>query len=171
MAHLHPLARVARVTSRLDFVAHPHPLARVARAHSVLCAPTRGRMTNSACAACRCRPARAAPPTHTCASHRGCAPSTCRGTAEIHAAYELRTGDIRATIELYNDDLHLSNQQGDIALVLKTHVTSVCFKCCLRGMLQEFRMNVAKVDQDVAYVAMVVYVRCKHLFPMFHLFF
>jgi hypothetical protein len=32
-------------------------------------------------------------------------------------------------------------------------------------------MNVAKVDRDVAYVAMVVYVCCKRLFPMFHLFF
>ena len=32
-------------------------------------------------------------------------------------------------------------------------------------------MNVAKVDQDVAYVAMVVHVRCKCMSPMFHLFF
>ena len=28
-----------------------------------------------------------------------------------------------------------------------------------------FRMNVAKVDRDVAYVPMVVHVCCKHLFP------
>ena len=32
-------------------------------------------------------------------------------------------------------------------------------------------MDVAKVDQDVAYVAMVAHVCCKHLFPMFHLLF
>jgi hypothetical protein len=32
-------------------------------------------------------------------------------------------------------------------------------------------MDVAKVDWDVTYVAMVVHVCCKHLFPMFHLFF
>jgi hypothetical protein len=32
-------------------------------------------------------------------------------------------------------------------------------------------MDVAKVDQDVAYVAMVVYIYCKLLSPMFHLFF
>jgi hypothetical protein len=34
-----------------------------------------------------------------------------------------------------------------------------------------FRMNVAKVDQDVAYVAIGVHLCCKHLSPMFHLFF
>jgi hypothetical protein len=34
-----------------------------------------------------------------------------------------------------------------------------------------FQMDVAKVDQDVAYVAMVVHVCCKRLSPMFHLFF
>ena len=33
-----------------------------------------------------------------------------------------------------------------------------------------FHIDVAKVDQDVAYVAMVVQVCCKLLFPMFHLF-
>jgi hypothetical protein len=34
-----------------------------------------------------------------------------------------------------------------------------------------FHINVAKLDQDVTYVAMVVHVCCKCLFPMFHLFF
>jgi hypothetical protein len=34
-----------------------------------------------------------------------------------------------------------------------------------------FHVDVAKVDWDVAYVAMVVHVCCKLLFPMFHLFF
>jgi hypothetical protein len=33
-----------------------------------------------------------------------------------------------------------------------------------------FHVAVAKVDRDVAYVAMVVHVCCKLLFPMFHLF-
>jgi hypothetical protein len=37
-----------------------------------------------------------------------------------------------------------------------------------RGMLQVFQMDVAKVDRDVAYVAMVVHVCCKGLLPMFH---
>ena len=32
-------------------------------------------------------------------------------------------------------------------------------------------MDVAKVDRDVAYVAMVVHVFCKLLFSMFHLIF
>jgi hypothetical protein len=32
-------------------------------------------------------------------------------------------------------------------------------------------MDVAKVDRDVAYVAMVVYLCCKRLSLMFHLFF
>ena len=34
-----------------------------------------------------------------------------------------------------------------------------------------FYTDVAKVDRDIAYVAMVVHVCCKLLFPMFHLFF
>jgi len=38
-------------------------------------------------------------------------------------------------------------------------------------MLQVFHIDVAKVDQDVAYVAMVIHVCCKRLFQMFHLFF
>jgi hypothetical protein len=58
-------------------------------------------------------------------------------------------------------------------LRLKAYVASVCFKCCrcFRDMLQVLHMDVAKVDQNVAYVAMVVHVCCKRLFPMFHLFF
>jgi hypothetical protein len=34
-----------------------------------------------------------------------------------------------------------------------------------------FYIDVAKVDRDIAYVAMVVHVCCKLLFPMFHLLF
>jgi hypothetical protein len=37
--------------------------------------------------------------------------------------------------------------------------------------LQAFHTDVAKVDQDVANVAMVVHVCCKSLSPMFYLFF
>jgi len=53
--------------------------------------------------------------------------------------------------------------------VLKTHVASVGYKSfgCFRGMLQLFQTNVAKVYQNVAYVAMVVHVCCKGMFPMF----
>jgi hypothetical protein len=49
---------------------------------------------------------------------------------------------------------------------------ALCFKCfrCFIGMLQVFHMDVAKVDRDVAYVAMVVDVCCKLLLLMFHLF-
>jgi hypothetical protein len=49
-----------------------------------------------------------------------------------------------------------------------------CCKVCLRYfilMLQVFHVDVAKVDQNVSYVAMVVHVCCKLLFPMFELFF
>ena len=42
-------------------------------------------------------------------------------------------------------------------------ILKVCCKCFMH-------MDVAKVYQDVAYVAMVVHVCCKLLFPMFHLF-
>jgi hypothetical protein len=38
-------------------------------------------------------------------------------------------------------------------------------------MLPSFHIDVAKVDWDAAYIAMVVHVCCKVLFLMFHLFF
>ena len=98
-------------------------------------------------------------------------------TTEVRAAAELRTGDLRALrgielhagVELHNDELHSSKQQGDIALALKVHVASICFKCfiCLRGMLQGFRMDVAKVDRDVAYIAMVFLCVCPKCFICF----
>jgi hypothetical protein len=79
-------------------------------------------------------------------------------------------GDITpASGELHTlTSLHSPKQQGDVAL--KAHVGSVCFNCFI-GILQVFHMDVAKLDQDVAYVAMVVHVCCKHLFKTFHLFF
>ena len=57
--------------------------------------------------------------------------------------------------------------------VRKTHVARLYFKCfrCFMGRLQLFYVDVTKVDLDVAYVAMVVHVRCKGLFPMFRLCF
>jgi hypothetical protein len=42
---------------------------------------------------------------------------------------------------------------------------------CFRDMLQVFHLDVAKLDQDVAYVAMVVHVYCKLLFQRFICFF
>jgi hypothetical protein len=41
-----------------------------------------------------------------------------------------------------------------------------CFKCFI-GMLQVFHMDVAKENQNVACIAMVVHISCKLLFPMF----
>jgi hypothetical protein len=38
-------------------------------------------------------------------------------------------------------------------------------------MLQEFCIDVVKVDRDITYVAMAIHVCCKRLFQMFHLFF
>jgi hypothetical protein len=38
-------------------------------------------------------------------------------------------------------------------------------------MLQVLHTGVAKVDQDVAYVAIAIHVCCKRLFEMFDLFF
>jgi hypothetical protein len=38
-------------------------------------------------------------------------------------------------------------------------------------MLHGFHMDIVKVDRDVAYVAVVVHLRCKRLFLMFHLIF
>jgi hypothetical protein len=38
-------------------------------------------------------------------------------------------------------------------------------------MFQLFHANVAKVDRDVAYVAIVIHICCKRLSLIFHLFF
>ena len=41
--------------------------------------------------------------------------------------------------------------------------------CCM-CMFQVFHVDVAKVDRDVAYVAMTIHVCCKRLFQLFQLF-
>jgi hypothetical protein len=38
------------------------------------------------------------------------------------------------------------------------------------AVFQVFHLNVAKVDLDVAYVAMTIYARCKPMFQLFHVF-
>jgi hypothetical protein len=57
--------------------------------------------------------------------------------------------------------------------VLKTHVASAHFNyfICFREMLQLFHTDVAKVDQDIVYVIMVIHVCCKCSSKMFHLCF
>jgi hypothetical protein len=55
-------------------------------------------------------------------------------------------------------------------VVLKTCLTNICSRCfrCFRGMFKVFRMDVVKVDPDVA---MAIHVCCKNFFlKMFHLF-
>jgi hypothetical protein len=53
------------------------------------------------------------------------------------------------------------------------HVASLYFKCfsCFRCIFQLFHTDVANVDRDFSYVAIVVHVCCKSLSPIFHLFF
>ena len=67
-----------------------------------------------------------------------------------------------------------SKHHGDVARkrMLQAYVASVCFNCfrCFRGMLQVFRMDVAKVDRNGAYTAMAIQACCKSLFQMFRLF-
>jgi hypothetical protein len=57
-------------------------------------------------------------------------------------------------------------------LWLYTYVSSVCFEYfrCFRLKLQVFHLNVAKVDLNVAYVAMTIYACFKQMFQVFHLF-
>ena len=50
--------------------------------------------------------------------------------------------------------------------MLKLHVASVYFKC-FRGMLQVFYIDVAKVDRDVAHVAMMFSSVCLKCFICF----
>jgi hypothetical protein len=53
--------------------------------------------------------------------------------------------------------------------MLQVYVSSV--SDVFRGLLQVFQIGVAKVDRNVAYVAMVVHVCCKCMLAMFHLCF
>jgi hypothetical protein len=80
-----------------------------------------------------------------------------------------QSSELYATGELYTSELpYLPKQQGDVAL--KAHVENVCSSVsCFRG-LQVFYMDVAKVDQVVAYAASVSETCCKRLFKVFHLF-
>jgi hypothetical protein len=70
----------------------------------------------------------------------------------------LRSIKLHAGVELRIEEPPISSkQQVDVAL------ESVCCKCLLSSVLM-FQRYVAKVDQDIAYVAMIVYVCCKVLF-------
>jgi uncharacterized membrane protein len=80
-------------------------------------------------------------------------------------------------VKKYILKLHMPTSLGSPSskkmFALKLYVASVCFKCFkyFRGMLQVFYTDVAKLDYDVAHVAMVVHICWKLLFLMFHLFF
>jgi hypothetical protein len=41
---------------------------------------------------------------------------------------------------------------------------------CFRDMLQLFYIDIAKIDQDVAHVAMAIHICFNCMFQMFHLF-
>ena len=52
--------------------------------------------------------------------------------------------------------------------MLQMYVSSVLD--VIKGMLQVFHMDVAKVDRDVAYAASVSETCCKDLFKLFYVF-
>ena len=61
-------------------------------------------------------------------------------------------------------------------MALKALVANICCRC-FKCTLEVFRISVAKVDRDVAkldwdvaYVAMAIHVYFKCMFQMFHLF-
>jgi uncharacterized CHY-type Zn-finger protein len=93
--------------------------------------------------------------------------------APIHLVSSAGRGGLRHR----SSPLGRSWPRGDavlqVFLDIFRQVASLCLKyfSCFRCMFQLFHANVAKVDRDVAYVAMVVHVCCKRLSPMFHLFF
>jgi hypothetical protein len=108
-----------------------------------------------------------------------------RASQSLHSpstADALSCNHVRATAYKHRgaaaaDELHVPTNLYSLSnkemFALKQHVASVCFKClkCFRVMLQVFCTDIAKVDHDIAHVAMVVHVCCKLLFSMFHLFF
>jgi hypothetical protein len=95
----------------------------------------------------------------------GAYPAQClyRHTGELHAPLTSTLASSSATTSLQS-----SNLQGDI--VLKAHVTSVCFKCfrCFIWMSHVSHLDIAKVDRDVA---IAIHVCCNCMFQMFPLFF
>jgi hypothetical protein len=73
------------------------------------------------------------------ASRRWCSPSKfspAQCATPLAHRWAPCTADLCTGVELHNNELHSSKQQGDIAL--KAHVESVCFKYlrCFRCMLQ-----------------------------------
>jgi hypothetical protein len=107
----------------------------------------------------RCSPLPSCLPRVLTASRRWCSP--LRWCTDKLDAPPLTSAPSSSSIMTNSIDPN----RGDI--VLKTHVPSICF----RDILQVFQMDVAKVDRDVAYVAIVVQVCRKGLFPMFHMCF
>jgi hypothetical protein len=99
------------------------------------------------------------------ASSRRCLPSEVPLPSHRRApcAANFYAGASSATTSLQS-----SNLQGDI--VLKAHVTSVCFKCfrCFIWMSHVSHLDIAKVDRDVA---IAIHVCCNCMFQMFPLFF
>jgi hypothetical protein len=125
-----------RVTFRPDFVAHPHPLTRVARATLCCASPPRA-------------------PSHELASPVVAAlHPPAAATVKVRATDELRTSDLRALrgielragVELHDDELHSSKQRGIIALCAKS-------AWCKRMFLLFYI--------SWRYVARVLYVCCK----------
>jgi hypothetical protein len=78
-----------------------------------------------------------------------------------------------ATMAISQDCLHrIISTRRPRHVALKTCVANICYTCfrCFIVMFQVFRMDVAKVDPNVAHVVMAIHVCCKSLLKMFHLF-
>jgi len=106
-------------------------------------------------------PHRAVPSSHAVPTLPRCAhPPPHRGASAIAVPHKEDRGHRNAKPQ----------QGGDVAL--KAYVANVCFKSYIyfKDMLQVFYMDVATVDQDIAYVSSASEVCCKRLLKMFHLF-
>ena len=136
--------------------------------HSARPPPSCGAWLPTLLGAARCCPLQVALPWPPRCSCGRCLPSATCSHCRRPVAYKRRRA--AAFGEHHTPtSLHSAEQQGDVAL--KAHVARACFNYfkCFRGMLQV--MDVAKIDRDVAHVAIVVHVCCKRLFQCFICFF
>jgi hypothetical protein len=137
LTHAHPLSSIAVAPARLSTLP---PCAPSSSTHAL---PNWWASTTDALASRRVEELRVTLPSWRVARAAAAAPVS---SAPLQAP--CTAADLCANIELHND------KPPFVQAVRWHYVESVCFKC-FGGMLQVFYIDVAKVDWDVAHVAIV----------------
>jgi hypothetical protein len=153
VAHPHPLARVAHMTSCPDLVAHPHLLACIAR--TALCCAARSSRTDSARAAHWRRPR-----LSTCPLPVPMPPVT----AALHP-HVASTAEVRATDEHCTSDLCALRGMWQEYVSIVSYVSEECCKCFIQmlHMLQWLYTYVANSCSECFIVFSDICCKCVYL--------